>query len=285
MQVRKAILIGALAISVTLGIGMGIKNSFVQENLSTIGARREKLAEKAEGAHLPGNAVYLQINNSYTGDSGWEKDSAKFAFYFFSDSKKDNEEKTIKIEAWSNLLDYRYTGGYGRVYEGKVPNLPGDPKGYTEWETMIAVRLNSDATYGTWDKKWNQSANLTIKSGLAYRNEAEVFGAVDGSTSIYTVGAGERLKYFAYANNWSKPEGDGSICVSGSKEGSYVSALSASWTASESNWDQLGADVQSYFSNVVANDTLSTVDGTGAGLAARYDNIVAAHGFENYASR
>jgi hypothetical protein len=273
----KKIRIGLLALTALTGIAavcaasIDANEPFANEVSIAQSLRREKLAAREEGAHLADNAIYLKMSES----SSWYSDSAKFAIYFFNS----------QTDGWSGFLTKKYKDSYGAaVFEGTVPT----PSKGDAWTTMIAVRFNPVGSTGdSWNGKWNQTENISIHSGEVYRNEIEVSSG-DSSSGVYKVGAGERLKYFAWAFGWSAPEGDGKNICTNSNDSAYLSALSNSWETSQTDpagYNYLGADVKAYFSNVVANDSASTVDGFGAGLAARYDHIVAAHGLANFASR
>ena len=273
--------IGLLALTAFAGIAVvcatsiSAKQPFTGDAPFAQNQRREKLATRVEGAHLGGNAIYLKMKK----DSAWAADSAKVSIHFWNDS----------TSGWSGFLTEKYTDSYGAaVFEGIVPT----PSSGTSWTGMKAVRFNPVGSDGeSFTNSWNETNDITIYNGVQYQNEIEVSSTDGGkhcSYGLYKVGAGERLKYYAWAFGWSAPEGDGmNICTNNNDSG-YLATLSASWDLSQTaagGYNNLGADVKAYFSNVVANESLSTTDGTGAGLAARYDHIVAAHGLTNFASR
>jgi len=88
----------------------------------------------------PRKTIYFVAN----GD--WKTSSAKFAIYYF---RKDGDE--VKYEGWTDFLS---AGDCGTSAE--IPQWAG--------VNVIAVRLNSDATVPTWDKKWNQTSDIPVEA-------------------------------------------------------------------------------------------------------------------------
>lgn len=102
--------------------------------------------------------LYLKPN------SNWKQSSAKFAAYFFT------KNKSGEYWQWAMKLD-------NDTYGCLIP--PGD------FKNLIFCRMASDASYMGWDKKWNQTGDLTIPT-----NGNNLFtipsGAWDGSTSAWS---------------------------------------------------------------------------------------------------
>ena len=74
----------------------------------------------------------------------WNADGAKYAIYYFINDQN----------GWSGLMTQ---GTCDKdVYSATIPQWNG--------LKMDLVRLNSDATAGDWDKKWNQTNDITINS-------------------------------------------------------------------------------------------------------------------------
>ncbi len=74
----------------------------------------------------------------------WNADGAKYAIYYFINGQ----------DGWSGLMTQ---GTCDKdVYSATIPQWNG--------LKMDLVRLNSDATAGDWNKKWNQTNDITINS-------------------------------------------------------------------------------------------------------------------------
>ena len=74
----------------------------------------------------------------------WNADGAKYAIYYFINGQ----------DGWSGLMTQ---GTCDKdVYSATIPQWNG--------LKMDLVRLNSDATSGDWNKKWNQTNDITINS-------------------------------------------------------------------------------------------------------------------------
>ena len=89
---------------------------------------------------VPEISVTYPRKTIYLNPGVWNADGAKYAIYYFIDESN---------KGWSDLLVGDACGTYTTI---------------PQWNgvTMIAVRLNSDATSGTWDKKWNQTDNIAV---------------------------------------------------------------------------------------------------------------------------
>ena len=89
---------------------------------------------------VPEISVTYPRKTIYLNPGVWNADGAKYAIYYFIDESN---------KGWSDFLVGDVCGTYTTI---------------PQWNgvTMIAVRLSSDATGGTWDKKWNQTGNITV---------------------------------------------------------------------------------------------------------------------------
>lgn len=85
---------------------------------------------------LYANVLYLKPN------SYWTQASARFAAYFFDNSKKINE--------WVNMT--KQSDG---TYEVKVPTTKTYPN-------VIFCRMNPSASANNWNNKWNQTGDLNV---------------------------------------------------------------------------------------------------------------------------
>lgn len=128
----------------------------------------------------PRKTIYLVPN------SDWLSNSAKFAYYYYGASGTDR---------WTDFIAANECG-----MSAEIPQWNGI--------TVIAVRLNSDATAGSWDKKWNQTDDIALTADknlitITGWNNSQTYTAY--SIPTYTI---------SYAKG-SVPTGGGSI--SGSK--------------------------------------------------------------------
>ena len=89
---------------------------------------------------VPEISVTYPRKTIYLNPGVWTTDGAKYAIYYFIDESN---------KGWSDLFVGDACGTYTTI---------------PQWNgvTMIAVRLDSDATVGTWDKKWNQTDNIAV---------------------------------------------------------------------------------------------------------------------------
>ena len=89
---------------------------------------------------VPEISVTYPRKTIYLNPGVWNTDGAKYAIYYFIDESN---------KGWSDLFVGDACGTYTTI---------------PQWNgvTMIAVRLDSDATVGTWDKKWNQTDNIAV---------------------------------------------------------------------------------------------------------------------------
>ena len=90
---------------------------------------------------VPEISVTYPCKTIYLNPGVWNTEGAKYAIYYFIDGQ----------DAWSDLFVGDACGTYTTI---------------PQWNgvTMIAVRLSSDATGGTWDKKWNQTGNIPVNN-------------------------------------------------------------------------------------------------------------------------
>ena len=88
----------------------------------------------------PRKTVYLVPN------SDWKSNSAKFAFYYWGNGDGNN--------GWTSFLSPSVCDA--AVYPAEIPQWDG--------LQIIGVRLNSSASTGNWDDKWNQTQDLTASS-------------------------------------------------------------------------------------------------------------------------
>lgn len=88
--------------------------------------------------------------------SAWDVDGAKFAVYYFNNSTSTN--------GWSSLMTKVDNKCNNDVYKAEIPS---------SYTNLIFVRLNNTATAGDWNKKWDQTADLTLS----------------GTNNMYTISA------------------------------------------------------------------------------------------------
>ena len=108
---------------------------------------------------VPEISVTYPRKTIYLNPGVWDADGAKYAIYYFIDGH----------DAWSDLFVGDACGTYTTI---------------PQWNgvTMIAVRLMSDATGGTWDKKWNQTGNIPVNNN----DYIAITGWGDNGDSPYT---------------------------------------------------------------------------------------------------
>ena len=86
--------------------------------------------------------------------SAWDNSSAKFAVYYFNNS----------TNGWSSLMTKVDNKCNNDVYKAEIPS---------SYTNLIFVRLDNTATAGDWNKKWDQTADLTLS----------------GTNNMYTISA------------------------------------------------------------------------------------------------
>ena len=84
----------------------------------------------------------------YLNPGVWNADAAKYAIYYFSGN----------TTGWSSLMTK--VNDCEEIYTTKIPQLSN--------MTIIPVRLNNNATSGDWNKKWNQTENITFNSNYDF---------------------------------------------------------------------------------------------------------------------
>ena len=126
-----------------LTIASGLGGTFTIEMEYSSGGSSSVEGEPEISVTYPRKTIFLQPN------SDWKTNSAKFALYYF---RKEGE--TIYGTGWTDFMtQFPCSTDY---YVATIPQWNG--------VQINAVRLNSDATEGTWDKKWNQTSDITITS-------------------------------------------------------------------------------------------------------------------------
>ena len=126
-----------------LTIASGLGGTFTIEMEYSSGGSSSVEGEPEISVTYPRKTIFLQPN------SDWKTNSAKFALYYF---RKEGE--MTYGTGWTDFMtQFPCSTDY---YVATIPQWNG--------VQIIAVRLNSDATEGTWDKKWNQTSDLSITS-------------------------------------------------------------------------------------------------------------------------
>lgn len=126
-----------------LTIASGLGGTFTIEMEYSSGGSSSVEGEPEISVTYPRKTIFLQPNND------WKTNSAKFALYYF---RKEGE--TTYGTGWTDFMtQFPCSTDY---YVATIPQWNG--------VQINAVRLNSDATEGTWDKKWNQTSDITITS-------------------------------------------------------------------------------------------------------------------------
>ena len=102
-------------------------------------------------------------------NSNWTQANAKLAVYYYNNS--------AGTDGWSSLMTA--VAGETNVFSTTIPD------GFT---SIIFVRLDSKATTGNWNDKWNQSADLTLPDGKDLFVMADGWDAVSGTWQTYSAG-------------------------------------------------------------------------------------------------
>lgn len=274
---RKVLMIGAVASVLAVGVAGFVSNHSDEQQLTfshrynASAVSENKYTVTTEGAHLPGNAVYV-VGNHY--DNGFFGDNAKVAVYFFN----SNDEY-----AWTSAMTFVFNDAEGRdVYQAIVPSKAG----VSSWTNMIACRMNSsysnaDSKDNFWASKWDQTDDIPINVG-GYRNSVWVSAMAGKGKLTSTQGllsAETRLCYLGLAYQIFSPSDWGNdICKNNNT--TNTSDLSTSWSGAKTYFESLGADVKGKLSQATANKALepfnnSTHQASLPGMAARYDYIYA----------
>lgn len=125
-----------------LTIASGLGGTFTIEMEYSSGGSSSVEGEPEISVTYPRKTIFLQ-------PGVWNSEGAKFALYYF---RKEGE--TTYGTGWTDFMtQFPCSTNY---YVATIPQWNG--------VKINAVRLNSDATEGTWDKKWNQTSDITITS-------------------------------------------------------------------------------------------------------------------------
>lgn len=87
------------------------------------------------------SVTYPENKTIYVIPSGYTSDNAKLAIYYWNDG----------VSGWSSFLTKDACSG--NAYYAEIPSWTGK---------ISIVRLNSDATVGDWEKKWNKTEDIII---------------------------------------------------------------------------------------------------------------------------
>ncbi len=99
-----------------------------------------------KSVNYPKRDIYMELCDD------WNKDGAKFAIYYFRNADSDNDK------GWTDLMT-TYTCNSSVMHADDVPSWA---------DRYIFVRLSSDATVGTFDKRWNQTGDVTPDASKDY---------------------------------------------------------------------------------------------------------------------
>ena len=119
--------------------------------------------------NYPKRDIYMELC------SDWNQASAQFAIYYFRNADSDNDK------GWTDLMT-THTCNSSVMHADDVPSWA---------DRYIFVRLNSDATVGTWDKKWNQTVNVTPDASKDYYHTMsgtdDSYSGTWGTIPTYTI--------------------------------------------------------------------------------------------------
>ena len=273
-KAKLLIAVAAAAIGVTAvsAVAVSANSGTLGEVLHASRAPVDQIEERESSFWTPGNSVYLYMRT----DAKWNEADANFAIYYFDNSGNFAWTKILS-KIGEDTIEENSTATTYEIYEGIVPETDG----VSIWDKgLIIVRLNPEADAPSWDKDvtWNQSYDVNYyENGCnLLRPEFDGFNTTDVNWENFS--AEERIKIWGNAAEWYS----GGICKDDNTTDEL--ALSEAWSASAESFKALGADVQSYFSNL---DWISLEDGNQVkDIAARYDYIIGKYTeLENFALR
>ncbi len=214
----------------------------------------EKTTPISQGAAYQGNVLYVDLKevNSWWFNPASDKACTTYAHFYDNNSHTYNVTGFVEVENDSG------------VYAVTVPTLDG----VTSWTNVIIIRSDDWPNY-KWTNVYNRTAAVSLTgtiNGVTVKNYTDSSGYQDNASWSYS--AHDRIV------NWAKTSGQwfsSGICNS---EGSTDTAsLASSWSTTATSYGAIvGADVKSYFSNVVATVDYDSLT-SGAKIAARYDYI------------
>lgn len=159
-----------------------------------------------------GEVFFLKPNDN------WKQGGARFAVYFFNDSKGKN--------TWVSMDKVSEN-----IYTVTAPS--GD------WEKLIFCRMNPGNQTNSWDNKWNQSGNLTW--GGTYNTLTVPSSSWDNFTTswstmsvTYVTGNGTSGNSWCDGKSWKEK---GSKLTNGSITFEKVPAGSYSFKVTDGTWD------------------------------------------------
>ena len=271
-KAKLLIAIAAAAIGVTAvsAVAVSVNSGTLGEVIHASRAPVAQMEERTSGFWTPGNSIYLYMR----ADAMWNDADAKFAVYYFSNSGKNGWTEILSRIGEDTIIENDVEVTYD-IYEGVVPEVDE----VSIWDKGLSiVRLNPQANTPSWDYKWDQSYDVNYHPTTCnlLRPEFDEFNTTNVNWENFS--AEERIKIWGNAAEWYS----GGICKDDNTTDELE--LSEAWSASAESFKALGADVQSYFSNL---DWISLEDGNQVkDIAARYDYIIGKYTeLENFAYR
>ena len=264
MKTQKGLLIAACATLLAVGAVGGVsasQSAIAKQAMHTV-VRNAKLPVVNQGAALAGNAFYVNLSDVA---GWWSGNNAETWVRFYNGNSE---------EAWVQVT--QAVPNDANVYEVTVPS------GYTStnyWTKAIVCRSSGGQADDTWSNIWNQTGNMDVDSSGTNGVSVHDGNFNDASDNGKEKKQADSFKYTAETRilKWANAGVAGSWTSTGicDDDGATVKAsLEDSWGDSQTEYAKIkGADVKSYFSNLVGVKGGTDVQD----LAARYDHILAAH--------
>lgn len=274
----KGLIISAMVPLLSAGLIIGVASARNNNNFDITAVQAEKLAVRDEGGATPGNAFYVL---DYTWEDNYSKQwyvgNGRNVWAHFWNTADDTKSADVNL---GNSITFSYDYDYHarRVVEGRVPEYPD---GVTSWNRVLLVRVDASYDHIVWPgddsaHASDQTSNITLSNSKTI-NGIRVNATSDVAYDKYVSAAGRIEKWATGENQWNTS----GLCV---QDGSTNNtALKTSWDATALTYAAIkGDDVKAYFSNLVKNESGSTVEQ----LAYRYDHILSKNpSWDNFAHR
>lgn len=266
----KFVLLGLLGIPLVVGSAaviycndeISFEPSVVARNKATA-TTTGKFQSVEQGARIPGNHFYVGDFTWADGNPWYFGDNYVEAVFANSDA---TVTATVRLSGVESAFESGYLNDETKKYvECVVPKIPSGSD--TEWAKVKCYR-KSKTSEATWNETDYKSLSGTLNALRVWNDGCE----------LNTFDYWERLRIFAWYQDWSHPEGDpnaSKLCSNTSDlSDENLEKLETQWGLSETAFNALGNDIKYRFSSVTARaDDPSWYQPSYEGTAARYDWI------------
>lgn len=236
MEIKKLKIAAVAAVASCLALGGATASLALGEDAKIASAATvvEHFEERAPGMLIPGNSVYIAIDDQGTGDG--YLGTGNYYVYYFDNSSNAWSKAATEV----NGYDFSFDGHSATVYETVVPDNPNGDK----WETAIVV-CNS---YADWPsgESWRQTVDVVPSTETDNCIQVRMATSTENKRLFYTnqIEAYNRLAHWGSTLKWW---GNGSVCH---EDGNTpFDELSAAWTESIVSFEKFGQDVKAFMSN------------------------------------